>query len=174
MPRSRSEAPGITSRRPRTQRGAWSPPTSTAGGHGWVDLLRTKGVRRRRLTPIHRSSAGWGAGSLLVASERLDGTLFEAAVVLVTEHSASGARGVILTRPAGGGSAAVLGAGGRRLSSREHYGGPVTGRPDAAHAVLAPTPSECFVGAQTAFARHVHSCRRRNNSVCWCYYRRLA
>lgn len=62
-----------------------------------------------------------------MASGRLDGTPFEAAVVLVTEHSADGARGVILTRPAPFASAAMLGAGGRQQSRRERYGGPVAG-----------------------------------------------
>ena len=68
------------------------------------------------------------AGSLLVASRRLDGTLFGGSVVLITEHSAAGARGVILNRPYEGGAAGALGgAAGRRASAREHFGGPVSG-----------------------------------------------
>ena len=70
------------------------------------------------------------AGSLLVASRRLDGTLFGGSVVLITEHSAAGARGVILNRPYEGGVAAGLlggGAASRRASAREHFGGPVSG-----------------------------------------------
>ena len=68
------------------------------------------------------------AGSLLVASRRLDGTLFGGSVVLITEHSAAGARGVILNRPYEGGAAGALGgAVGRREAAREHFGGPVSG-----------------------------------------------
>jgi putative AlgH/UPF0301 family transcriptional regulator len=66
-------------------------------------------------------------GSLLVASRRLDGTLFGGSVVLITEHSAAGARGVILNRPYEGGAAGALGVAGRRASAREHFGGPVSG-----------------------------------------------
>ncbi len=57
-----------------------------------------------------------------MASRRLDGTLFGGSVVLITQHSAAGARGVILNRPYEGGAAA-----GRRASAREHFGGPVSG-----------------------------------------------
>lgn len=58
-----------------------------------------------------------------MASKRVKGTPFEAAVVLVTQHSASGARGIILTRH--GVSASVeMGKRECQQSPSEHYGGP--------------------------------------------------